>query len=176
MSVVLVGEVVIQASQRLVQTRPVAQRPVSVGPVAAVGVTSRLHLGGVVGQQLLEHRVGEDVDPVLMAAEDERVGGIKAAEVEERQRAPVHRVAAVAALKAAVVQIPVGDVVLGVTHDRQVGDEAGRQIEPALVDEVAPHGIDPAVASSRSAHQSSSRSTSGPGRATRSRGCRSRRS
>jgi hypothetical protein len=43
------------------------------------------------------------------------------------------------------VQVPVGDVVLRVAHDRTIGYEPRREIEPALVDEEALQRIDSAV-------------------------------
>ena len=75
-----------------------------------------------------------------------RIVGVEAAEVKERKRLAVNGVALSIVAQLAAVEVPVGDVVLRVAHDRVVADKAGGEIEPALIDEVPVHGIDATVA------------------------------
>ena len=81
-----------------------------------------------------------------MAAKRCAIIGIKAAEMKERQRLSVDEVALSVVIQLAAVQIPVGDVVLGLPHDRVVGQKARGEVKPALIDEVAIRRIDAAVA------------------------------
>ena len=144
--VALGGVLIEEVSQLVVERRAVAQRGELIGPAVDGVVTLGHDRLGVVLQEPGEHRVALYVDAVLVAAQDRRPHGVKAAEVEETQRASVHRVHAVAVLQRALVEVPVSKVELGITHDRKVREEPGHQVEPTLIHEVPPGRIHPAVA------------------------------
>ena len=140
------GELVVQGAHQLVDPGAVPQRGVAVGPLPADRVAFGHYLRGILTQEPLQYRLLADVDAVLVAAEREWMLGIEAAEVKERQRPAVDHIAPAAVLEPPAVQVPVGHVVLGISNDRQIGQEARRQVEPTLVHEVAPHGVHAAVA------------------------------
>ena len=89
---------------------------------------------------------------------------IEAAEVKERKLAAIDQVAVAVPFEPAAVQVPVGDVVLGLANDREVAQEAGHQVEPPLVDEQSP-GSDRRGSRGATAPPTSpaARSTSAPG-------------
>ena len=141
----LVFVVVPHQAHHRIEWRAVGQRGESVAQFAQLRVAFGLDRASVAVEEPLERASPPHPHPVLKAAELVRKGGLKAAVVKEAERATIDEVAPAVASELAVVKIPVGDVVLGVAHDRVVIKEARHDIEPALVDEVAAWRIEAAA-------------------------------
>src|SRR5580698_1934373 len=73
-------------------------------------------------------------EAILVFGDYTRFIGVEPAEMEETQRLPIHG-NLVAYRNYALMQIPIGDVIFGISNDLHTVEESWGHIHPALVDE-----------------------------------------